>query len=105
MNLPTRPVSVENTEPAQAPTRTQIAAPENQVTRASATPKYPSWLFTKQAGYPSTNEIRPGIHAFWVGSATAVPDRFTGDGRAALLGEDPQMTRQRSQRTRSGLNR
>ena len=43
MSVPTRPVSSANTGPAHAPTRMQIAAPENQVTNASATPKKPNW--------------------------------------------------------------
>ena len=42
MNVPAGPVSVANTDPAHAPTRMQIAAPENHVTRASATPKNPN---------------------------------------------------------------
>ena len=44
MNAPTRPLSAAKTAPAHAPTRTQIAAPENHVTSASATPKKPNWF-------------------------------------------------------------
>ena len=39
MSVPTRPVSSAKTGPAHAPIKTQIAAPENQVTNARATPK------------------------------------------------------------------
>ena len=41
---PTPPLSSASTGPAHAPTMTQIAAPENQDTRASATPKKPYWV-------------------------------------------------------------
>ena len=43
MRLPTHPVSSARTGPAHAPIKTQIAAPENQVTNARATPKKPNW--------------------------------------------------------------
>ena len=42
MNLPSDPGSSANTAPAHAPTRMAMAAPENQVTSASATPKKPN---------------------------------------------------------------
>ena len=43
MSVPTRPASSAKTGPAHAPIKTQIAAPENQVTSARATPKKPNW--------------------------------------------------------------
>ena len=43
MSLPKDPVSSANTGPTHAPIRTQIAAPENQVTKARAMPKTPNW--------------------------------------------------------------
>ena len=43
MNAPTRPVSSAKTGPVQAPTRMQVAAPENHVTNANAMPKKPNW--------------------------------------------------------------
>jgi hypothetical protein len=42
MSMPTRPGSSAKTDPAHAPTKTQIAAPENHVTKARATPKKPN---------------------------------------------------------------
>ena len=52
MSEPTGPVSSARTGPAHAPTRMQMAAPENQVTRASATPKKPNcfWLLVTTCG-------------------------------------------------------
>src|SRR4029453_10446696 len=53
MSVPTRPVSSAKTGPAHAPIKMQIAAPENQLTNARATPKTPNW-----ASLPVTT---PGI--------------------------------------------
>ena len=64
MSVPTRPASSANTGPAHAPTKTQIAAPENQVTRARATPKKPncaSFFVTRSGIHIVADTANPAI--------------------------------------------
>ena len=67
MNRPRRPSLSARTGPAQAPIKRQIAAPENQVTSANATPKNPNWC--------SLRVTTSGIHTA-AASAKAVTARL-----------------------------
>ena len=67
--MPSQPSSSARTGPKQAPTRMQIAAPENQVTSDRPMPKKPNW-----ASFSSTT---PGIQT--VAETAYKPRRDAGD--------------------------
>ena len=59
MSVPSRPVSSAKTTPAHAPIRTQIAAPENQVTKARAMPKTPNCAALSSPPWASRSSPTP----------------------------------------------